>query len=216
MIDAFPFLLSALGRTLWMTVAGCTLGLILGGGLAVLRRTHSVWLAPMRALAGLYVETFRRIPFLVILIFVLFSVQAFAPDLSLLGIATIAVTLVATAYLSEIVRAGLDAVPRAQTDSIAVLGLSGLDAYRFVILPQAWSVILPPAAAFMVMFVKDTALASHLGVVELTFAGKMLVNKGASSVAVYGAVLCLYALVSWPLGRAAATLERRLAVPRHR
>jgi polar amino acid transport system permease protein len=105
---------------------------------------------------------------------------------------------------------------RAQTDSIAVLGLSGLDAYRFVILPQAWSVILPPAAAFMVMFVKDTALASHLGVVELTFAGKMLVNKGASSVAVYGAVLCLYALVSWPLGRAAATLERRLAVPRHR
>ncbi len=216
MNEAIPFLLAALGRTLWMTLAGCSLGFVCGGLLAILRRTHAAWLAPARWLAALYVETFRRIPFLVILIFVLFSVQAFAPNLSLLGIATIAVTLVATAYLSEIVRAGLDSVPRAQTDSIAALGLSGLDAYRFVILPQAWSVILPPAAAFMVMFVKDTALASHLGVAELTFAGKMLVNKGASSVAVYGAVLALYALVSWPLGRGAKYLETRLAVPQHR
>ena len=210
--ETLAFLAAALGRTLWMTFIGCTIGFVIGMGLAILRRTR----APLRWAAALYVETFRRIPFLVILILVLFSVQAFAPDLSLLGIATIAVTLAATAYLTEIVGAGLDAVPRPQIESAEVLGLSWFDTLRHVVLPQAWSVILPPAAAFMVMFVKDTALASHLGVVELAFAGKILVNKGFSPLAGFGAVLVLYALISWPLGRIASSLESRLAASRNR
>lgn len=214
--DTLGFLAAALGRTLWMTLIGCTIGFVIGMGLALLRRTRAAVLAPLRWAAALYVETFRRIPFLVILILVLFSVQAFAPDLSLFGIATIAVTLAATAYLTEIVGAGLDAVPRPQVESAAVLGLSWFDTLRHVVLPQAWSVILPPAAAFMVMFVKDTALASHLGVVELAFAGKILVNKGFSPLVGFGAVLVLYALISWPLGRVATYLESRLAASRHR
>jgi polar amino acid transport system permease protein len=215
-VDTAAFLAGALGRTLWMTLLGCSLGFLFGAALALVRRTRGPLLAPLRLLAGLYVEIFRRLPFLVILILVLFSVQAAAPGLSLLGIATIAVTLAATAYLSEIIRAGLDAVPRPQVEGAEVLGLSGLDRLRFVVLPQAWGIILPPAAAFMVMFVKDTALASHLGVVELAFAGKILVNKGFSPTLGFGAVLVLYALISWPLGRAAASLEKRLAAPRHR
>lgn len=214
--ETLAFLVEALGRTLWMTAVGCALGFGFGMGLAVLRRSRTPVLAPLRWLAAIYVETFRRIPFLVILMLVLFSVQAFAPELSLLGIATIAVTLAATAYLSEIVRAGLEAVPRPQIESAEVLGLGAFYTFRFVVLPQAWAVILPPAAAFMVMFIKDTALASHLGVVELAFAGKILVNKGFSPVLGFGAVLMLYALISWPLGRAAAHLERRLAAPRYR
>ena len=214
--ETLAFLAAALGRTLWMTFIGCTIGFVIGMGLALLRRTRARLLAPLRWAAALYVETFRRIPFLVILILVLFSVQAFAPDLSLLGIATIAVTLTATAYLSEIVGAGLDAVPRPQVESAEVLGLSWFDTLRHVVLPQAWSVILPPAAAFMVMFVKDTALASHLGVVELAFAGKILVNKGFSPLVGFGAVLVLYALISWPLSRIATYLESRLAASRHR
>lgn len=214
--DTLGFLAAALGRTLWMTLVGCTIGFVIGMLLAILRRTRAPLLAPLRWAAALYVETFRRIPFLVILILVLFSVQAFAPELSLLGIATIAVTLAATAYLTEIVGAGLDAVPRPQVESAEVLGLSWFDTLRHVVLPQAWSVILPPVAAFMVMFVKDTALASHLGVVELAFSGKILVNKGFSPLVGFGAVLVLYALISWPLGRIASYLESRLAASRHR
>lgn len=214
--DTAAFLLAALGRTVWMTVLGCSLGFLFGGLIALARMSRGRLLAPARLLAAAYVETFRRLPFLVILILVLFSAQVVAPGLSLLAIATIAVTLAATAYLAEIIRAGLESVPRPQMDGAEVLGLSALDRLRFVVLPQAWGVILPPAAAFMVMFVKDTALASHLGVVELAFAGKILVNKGASPLLGFGAVLLLYALVSWPLGRAAAALEKRLAPARHR
>lgn len=214
--DTAAFLAGALGRTLWMTILGCTLGLLLGAGLALLRRTQRRALAPLRLLALLHVEGFRRVPFLVILMFVLFFVQAVAPDLSLLGIATLAVTLTASAYLAEIVGAGLDAVPRPQVESAQVLGLSWWDRLVRVVLPQAWGVILPPAAAFMVMFVKDTALASQLGVVELAFAAKILVNKGVSPLLGYGAVLLLYAGISWPLGRAARLLEKRLGAHRHR
>ena len=214
--ETASFLAAALGRTLLMTVIGCSLGFAIGMALAVVRHSRLPALAPLRLLAAAYVEIFRRIPFLVILIFVLFSVQAVAPDLSLLGIATLAVVLVASAYLAEIVRAGFESVPQPQVESAEVLGLSAWQRFSLVVLPQSWRVILPPAAAFMVMFVKDTALASHLGVVELAFAGKILVNRNFSPVYGYGSVLILYFLLSWPLGRAALWLESRLAVSRHR
>ena len=80
-----------------------------------------------------------------------------------------------------------------------------------IVLPQSWKVILPPAAAFVVMFIKDTSLASQLGVIELTFAGKMLVNRGFSPVLGFGAILICYFALSYPLSRFAAYLEKRLA-----
>jgi polar amino acid transport system permease protein len=214
--ETAAFLGLALLRTLFMTIIGCGLGFAIGMALALLRGSTSPPLAPLRWLAAAYVEGFRRIPFLVVLIFVLFLIQAVAPDLSLLGIATIAVVLVASAYLAEIIRAGVESVPRPQVESAQVLGLSAVQRFWLVVLPQSWRVILPPAAAFMVMFIKDTALASHLGVVELAFAGKILVNRNFSPVYSYGSVLVLYFLLSWPLGRAALWLESRLAVSRHR
>lgn len=209
------FLLAALLRTLWMTVFGCSLGFAFGMGIAVLRRTRAWALAPARLIAMLVVETFRRLPFLVILILVLFATQIVAPGLSLLGIATVAITLAATAYLSEIIRAGLESVPRQQVEGAEALNFSPVQLFFLVVLPQSWRVILPPAAAFMVMFVKDTSLASYLGVVELTFAGKILVNRGYPPSLGFGAVLLLYFALSWPLGRLAKRLETRLAPSRH-
>jgi polar amino acid transport system permease protein len=83
------------------------------------------------------------------------------------------------------------------------------------VLPQAWKVILPPAIAFGVMFIKDTALASQMGIVELTFAGKVLVNRGVPPALGFGAVLLCYFALSYPLTRLGAHLERRLATSRH-
>jgi len=80
-----------------------------------------------------------------------------------------------------------------------------------VVLPQSWRVILPPATAFVIMFIKDTSLASQLGVIELTVAGKMLVNRGFSPLIGFGAILACYFILSYPLSRFAAYLEKRLA-----
>jgi polar amino acid transport system permease protein len=179
--------------------------------IAVLRMSSSRMLLPLRAIAVLYVETFRRIPFLVILFIVMFAIEPLVPGASLLGIATVSVCLLSTAFLSEVIRSGLESVPQQQIEGARTLNFSSLQMLLLVVLPQSWKVILPPAAAFVVMFVKDTSLASQLGVIELTFAGKMLVNRGFSPLLGFGAVLVSYFLLSYPLSRFAAYLEKRLA-----
>ena len=204
------FIGQAMLRTLGMTIIGCTVGFVLGLLIAVLRRSSGRVLLPLRLIAIGYVEFFRRIPFLVILFIVLFVIEPLMPGTSLFGIATVSVCLLSTAFMSEIIRAGLESVPRTQVEAAEILNFSSLQTLTMVILPQSWRVILPPAAAFIVMFIKDTSLASQLGVIELTFAGKMLVNRGFSPVLGFGAILVCYFALSYPLSRFATYLERRL------
>ena len=205
------FLLQAAARTLGMTVIGCTVGFVCGFLIAVLRRSSIVWLYPVRLAGIAYVEFFRRIPFLVILFIVLFVIEPMIPGASLFVIATVSVCLLSTAFLSEVIRSGLESVPPQQIEGAHALNFNAIQTLFMVILPQSWKVILPPAAAFVVMFIKDTSLASQLGVIELTFAGKMLVNRGCSPVLGFGVVLLFYFALSYPLSRWAAYLEKRLA-----
>jgi polar amino acid transport system permease protein len=202
------FLLEAMGRTLAMTVLGCGVGIALGTLIAVIRYTKTRLLAPLRVVLTVLVEVFRRIPFLVNLFIVMFALQGFGSEVSLFTIATISICIVATAFLSEVIRAGIEAAE--------VMNLGFARTLFFVLLPQSWKVILPPAFAFMVMFIKDTSLASQMGVVELTFTGKVLMNRGFSPFLVYGAVLAAYFILSYPLSRLGAYLENRLASPRSR
>jgi polar amino acid transport system permease protein len=209
------FVLEAVGRTIWMTLVGCTAGFVAGLLIAVLRQSRSRLTLPFRLAAIAYVEMFRRIPFLVILFLVLFAAQAISPEASLLTLATTAVVLLATAFLSEIIRAGLESVPQQQREGCQTLNFSAAQTLFYVILPQSWRVILPPTAAFVVMFIKDTSLASFIGVAELTFAGKMLVNNGFSPVLGFGTILVLYFAMSYPLSRIASHLEKRFAPSRN-
>ncbi|WP_186156404.1 amino acid ABC transporter permease [Burkholderia gladioli] len=210
----FEFLFEAMMRTLAMTVLGCSVGLAFGFAIAMVRFTRSRWLAPTRFVLTVFVEVFRRIPFLVNLFVVMFALQGFGADISLFTIATVSICIVATAFLSETIRAGLESVPRQQIEAAQVMNFGYARMVFSVLLPQSWRVILPPAFAFMVMFIKDTSLASQMGVVELTFSGKVLMNRGFSPFLVYGAVLAAYFVLSYPLSRLGAHLENRLATPR--
>lgn len=205
------FIGQAMLRTLAMTVIGCTVGFTVGLAIAVIRQTTLGLLLPLRYIVIAYVETFRRIPFLVILFIVLFVIEPLMPGTSLLGIATVSVCLLSTAFLSEIIRSGLESVPAQQVEGARTLNFSAFQMFTLVILPQSWKVILPPVTAFVVMFIKDTSLASQLGVIELTFAGKMLVNRGFSPLLGFGAILVCYFILSYPLSRLSAYLEKRLA-----
>jgi polar amino acid transport system permease protein len=199
------------GTTLLLTAIGCGIGALAGFLLTLIRTAKAPIFFPLRIIATLYVELFRRIPFIVVLFIVLFSIQLVAPQSSQFLIATIAICLVSTAFLSEIIRAGFESVPRQQLEAAETLNFSRWLTIRQVVLPQAWKVILPPAIAFMVMFIKDSALASQMGVLELTFVGKTLNNRGFSSLLVFGTVLAIYYAMSWPLGRIGRYLEARLA-----
>lgn len=205
------FLLLAAGTTLALSAIGCIVGGLIGTGLAVVRITSGRLLWPVRVLAALYTEIFRRIPFLVTLMLTFFAFQASGWRVSTFTVGCVTVVLIAAAFLAEIVRAGLRSVHRNQWDAAAVMGFSHLAAIRYVVLPQAWKVILPPAFGFFILFIKDTALASYINVAELTYAGKVLNNKGFAAGLTFGAILVLYFLISYPLARFGARLERRLA-----
>ena len=124
--------------------------------------------------------------------------------------------MLSVAYTSEIIRAGFESVPRQQVEAASAMNFSRWKILRNVIVPQSWPVILPPAFAFMVSFIKDTALVSQIGVVELTFAGKVMNNRGYSALLVYGTILILYFILSYPLTRLGAHLEERFASSRNR
>ena len=129
-------------------------------------------------------------------------------------IAVIAICIYSTAYTADIIRGGFESVARQQTEAAAAMNFNRWQTLVLVIVPQSWPVILPPAVAFAVGFIKDTALVSQVGVFELTFRGKELNNEGFSGVLVFGTIALLYFLMSYPLSRWGASLERRLASPR--
>ena len=210
------FLAKAALATIALSAIGSLTGTVVGFGAAVIRLTSGRALAPLRWLTVILTEIFRRIPFLVTLMLVFFVFQLSGFDLPLFMVALVAVFLIATAYLAEIIRAGFESVHRNQWDAAAAMNFSLPATIRYVVLPQAWRVILPPAFGFFILFIKDTALASQIGVIELTYAGKVLNNKGFSAALVFGTLLVIYFLISYPLARLGARLEARLAAPRTR
>ena len=205
------FLLKAMGVTFLLSLIGCLVGFGFGTLLAIFRKTKSALLIPLRILIVIYTEIFRRIPFLVslLLIFYIFQIGKITDSLFIIAIVT--VCLIATAFISEIVRSGLESVSQTQWDAAEAMNFSYYETLKEVIFPQAWKVIFPPAFSFFILFIKDTALASQIGVMELTFAGKVLNNKGFSPILVFGTVLILYFILSFPLDRFGKYMERKYA-----
>ena len=205
------FLLKAMGVTFLLSLIGCLVGFGIGALLAIFRKTKSALLIPLRILIVIYTEIFRRVPFLVslLLIFYIFQIAKITDSLFIIAIVT--VCLIATAFISEIVRSGLESVNQTQWDAAKAMNFSYYETLKEVIFPQAWKVIFPPAFSFFILFIKDTALASQIGVMELTFAGKILNNKGFSPILVFGTVLILYFILSFPLDRFGKYMERKYA-----
>ncbi|NQW01840.1 MAG: amino acid ABC transporter permease [Rhodospirillales bacterium] len=210
------FLLEAMLATFLLSAVGCVIGFGSGFFLAVTRKTTSLAYLPARMVAFVFIEIFRRTPFLVTLMMVFFIFQIANVNISLFTVALISVCFIATAFISEIVRGGFDSVHQTQWDAAATLNMTLFQTLRYVIVPQAWKIILPPVFSFFILFIKDTALASQIGVVELTYAGKVLNNKGFSAALVFGSILVLYFALSYPLARFGVWMEEKLAPARNR
>lgn len=210
------FLLKAMAATFLLSTFGCAIGLAIGFLVAVVRRLRGSVFVPAHGLAILFVEFFRRVPFLVTLMLVFFAFNLARVEISVFSVALVSVCLISTAYIAEIVRAGFESVHRNQWDAAAVMNFGLFQTLALVVVPQAWPVILPPAFSFFVLFIKDTALASQIGVVELTYAGKVFNNEGFSAALAFGSVLVLYFALSYPLTRVGRWTEARLAGARRR
>jgi polar amino acid transport system permease protein len=188
-----------------------------GGGLAglavALMRT-APW-APLRWIASLYVQLFQGTPLLMQLfiayygIIVLFNIAIEAwPAVAM------AFTLYASAFLGEIWRGAIQAIPRQQWEAADCLALGHWSKLRYAILPQAVRIAIPPTVGFLVQLIKATSVASIIGFVELTRAGQLMTNVTFQPMVIYPVVALLYFCVCWPLSMLSQQLERRIDADR--
>jgi len=174
--------------------------------------------SPVRALrvvtAG-YVQLIQGTPLLVILFMAFFGLPALGLNLSPLAAASFSLTVYVGAYLGEIWRGCIQAVPRAQWEAAECLALTRVQRMRLVVLPQAIRIATPPTVGFMVQIVKNTSLASVVGFVELARSGQLINNSVFEPFLVYFTIAALYFAMCFPLSRWSQRLERRNS-PAHR
>lgn len=208
--DALPLLLMGLGTTLSLGILSIVLGLIGGLILALLR------LYGPPALSGLwvlYIDLFRAIPILVLLVIVYYALPFIGIRLSPFASATTALSLVSAAYSAEILRAGIQAIPRGQFEASQALGLSYWSMMGDIVLPQAVRIVIPPMTSNCINVMKDTALASVVAMPDLLKQATQAQALAANPTPLIGAA-ALYVLLLLPMVRAVGTLEKHFAKER--
>ncbi len=173
--------------------------------------------APLRPLQGamkIYIELFQGTPLLMQLFIVFFVLPLVGVETSPWTAAAVSLTLFTSAYLAEIWRGCVEAVPKGQWEASASLALNYGEQMRYVVLPQALRIAVPPTVGFSVQVVKGTAVTSIIGFVEITKAGTMITNATFQPFLVYGLVGLLYFALCYPLSLSAKALERKLNVAR--
>ncbi|PWV65592.1 amino acid ABC transporter permease [Plasticicumulans acidivorans] len=168
----------------------------------------------LRLLMRGYIELFQGTPLLMQLFLAFFGLSLIGIEVSPWVAASLALTLWSSAFLAEIWRGCVEAIPKGQSEASASLGLSWLEAMRYVILPQALRIAIPPTVGFSVQVVKGTALASIIGFVELTKAGTMLNNATFQPFTVFSLVALMYFALCYPLSLYAHSLEAKLHAAR--
>lgn len=165
--------------------------------------------AALRDLAAVYVELIRGTPLLVQIFIVYFFIGTVL-QLSAFWAGVAALSVFTGAYVAEIVRAGIQAVPRGQTEAAQSLGLSAFQTMRHVILPQATRKILPPLAGQSINLIKDSSLVSVMALTDLTKAGREVVSSTFSPFEVWFTVALMYLVLTGALSLLVQRLERRL------
>ncbi|MGD1324653.1 amino acid ABC transporter permease [Pandoraea pnomenusa] len=207
--DMLRGLLLAARWTLALSAIAFVCGGLVALALLVVRVGRVSWAA--RAVA-LYIEVFQGTPLLMQLFLVFFGLPLLGLNVSPWVAAAVCLTLYTSAYLTEIWRGCVDAVPHGQWEASSSLAMRYGEQLRHVILPQALRIAIAPTVGFSVRVVKSTALASIIGFDELTKTGTMLTNATFQPFTVYGLVAMFYFAACYPLSLWARHLERKLHV----
>lgn len=201
-------LVKGLWVTIYLSVMSSILGLVLGlvTGLCRISRNYT-----LRGLSSLYVELIRGTPLLVqIFIFYFFIGTVLDLDRIVAGIG--ALGIFAGAYVAEIVRAGIQSIPKGQMEAARSLGMTLPQSMRYIILPQAFKRTLPPMAGQFISLIKDSSLVSVIAITDLTKSGREVITSSFATFEVWFVIAALYLLVTSLLSQLVFWLERRLAI----
>jgi polar amino acid transport system permease protein len=209
MIQGFLGFGNFAGGTLRLAIPSIILGFILGIFIGIGRLAPQRWI---RLPATLYVEFFRGVP-LVMVIFWIWIVVPIVLNRSIpeYSVALAAFVIFEAAYLGEIVRAGIQSVPRGQVEAATAVGLTGTQTMRHVVLPQALKNMIPSLVTQFIVLFKDTSLASIIGFMDLTKAAQVVNNREIRPFELYLFIAVVYWICTYSMSRYARHLEKRLS-----
>ena len=183
------------------------IALVLGLGLALARVAHLAW---VRVPAALFVELIRGSPLLLQLFYIYYVFPLAGLRLTPIEAGLLGLGINYGAYLSEVFRAGIEAVSKGQWEAAGALGLSRWRTMRLVVLPQAIRIVIPPVGNYFVSLFKDTALVSTISIAELMFTGQLIASDTFKYMRIYSVVFVIYVMISAPASLGVRWLERRL------
>ncbi len=205
--EALPFLLRGTLVTLHIAALSSIFGFVGGTILGFIHSSHNTLL---RMIATAYVTFFRGTPMLIQIPFFYYLLPSLGIELSLFATAVIAIGLNSTAYISQIVRSGIASVSKGQREAAQVVGLTHWQTVRYIVFPQAIRIVLPALLNEFITLIKDSSLASTIGVVELFKEGTIIISRTYAVIPIYCAIAAIYLTLTTLLSLAAAFLERKM------
>lgn len=206
-LETFPLLLGGAWVTLYISLISSSIGVALGlfMGMARVSRFRAV-----RTIATVYTEMIRGTPLLMQLIILYYGLPSVGINLEAIVAGIIGLSANSAAYVGEIFRAGIQSVGRGQMEAARAGGLTHLQAMRYVVLPQAFRMVLPPLTNEFVTMLKDSSLVSTLAIAELLRTGREVVAWKVNVFSPFAGVTLLYLAMTLPLTHVARYLERRI------
>lgn len=208
-IDSLPMLLAGLLVTLQIAGVGCGIGLSLGTLLALMQTSQ---LGLLRGIVATYVTIIRGTPMLIQILCAYYVLPQIGIQIPALWVAIIAIGLNSAAYISQIIRSGISSVSIGQIEAGKVLGLTTTQIARYIVLPQAFRVVLPALGNEFVTLIKDSSLASMIGVAELSRQGRLIISRTYDAISIFLAVAILYLIITTAISLIIAKLEQRTKI----
>ena len=205
--ESLPLLLHGAVVSIQIAALGALIGIFFGTFLGLAQTSKS---ALLRWLSTIYVTIIRGIPMLIQILAAFYILPQLGIVLDAFWVAVVAIGLNSAAYVSQIIKAGIRSIGKGQIEAGRVLGLSNIQITRFIILPQAFRMVIPALGNEFITLVKDSALASTIGVVELTKEGIFIRGRTFDSITVFFAVACIYLIITTTLSVGINWLERRM------
>jgi len=210
-LERFPELLWGCVGTLALAVAGMSLALVIGVVGVLMRQSR---LAALRTMAKVFVEVIRNTPFLVQIFFLFFALPFMGLRLSPTITAIFALGINGGAYAIEIIRGGVESIPRGQTEAGFALGLSKAQIFRFIIFKPAMRTIYPALVSQFIMLTLTTSICSSISAYELTYVAQQIDAETFRSIEVYLTITGMYLMISWlVMSLFAAIAQRSFSYP---
>ena len=210
LIEWGPALMRGTALTIFLTVASFVFALVLGLVLALARLNRQRWYLYQPAQG--FVEFVRGTPLLVQLFYLYFVLPFIGITMNPILTGILGLGINYGAYMSEVYRAGIEAIDRSQWEAAHALAMPTPLILRIVVLPQAFRIVIPPMGNYLVSLFKDTAIVATISIRELLFSARLLAAETFQYFAIFTVVLVIYFVISYPASRGVAWLERRMRI----